>query len=96
MIPRPPARDALVVRIALEAARGVGILARWAGRAVLATARWCVPSLAAPRRTTASGITLAVVLTLATAEITVPLIVLGIWLTVAWAGCRMTARCCGS
>ena len=61
------------------------------GRAVLAVARWCVPSLAAPRRTTASGITIAAVLAVITGDLAVPAIIAAVWLTVAWAGRRMTA-----
>lgn len=88
MIPR----DALAVRLALAALRGVGVVARVLGRGALAAARWCVPSLAAPRRTTASGIALAVVLTALTGDLTAPLIVLAVWLSIAWAGRRMSAR----
>lgn len=90
--PRTPARDVLVARLALAALRALGTLARWTGRAALAVGRWCVPSLAAPRRTTASGITIAVVLALVTGDLNVPTIIAAIWLTVAWAGRRMTAR----
>ena len=92
MIPRTPARDALAVRLALVALRGAGVALRALGRAALAAARWAVPSLAAPRRTTASGITIAVVLALVTGDLNVPTIIAAIWLTVAWAGRRMTAR----
>ena len=90
--PRTPARDVLVARLALAALRALGTLARWTGRAALAVGRWCVPSLAAPRRTTASGITIAVVLALVTGDLTAPLIVLAVWLSIAWAGRRMSAR----
>ena len=90
MIPRTPARDALAARLALAALHGLGTVARALARGILAATRWCVPSLAAPRRTTASGITLAVVLALVTGALTVPLIGLAVWLTVAWAGRRMT------
>ena len=92
MIPRTSLRDALALRVALELLRGLGVVLRWAGRAILAVGRWCVPSLAAPRRTTASGITIAVVLAVITGDLTVPLIIAAIWLTIAWAGRRMTAR----
>lgn len=92
MIPRTPARDALVARLALAALRGLGTVARALARAVLAVARWAVPSLAAPRRTTASGITLAAVLAGVMGDLTVPAIIAAIWLTIAWAGRRMTAR----
>ena len=91
MIPHASARDALAIRLALAALRGLGTLARWMGRAVLAVARWCVPSLAAPRRTTASGITIAAVLAVITGDLAVPAIIAAVWLTVAWAGRRMTA-----
>lgn len=91
MTPRLPARDALAVRLAFAGLRGVGVVARVLGRAVLAAARWCVPSLTAPRRTTASGIVLAAVLAVVMGDLAVPLIVLAVWLTVAWAGRRMTA-----
>lgn len=90
MIPRTPARDALAVRLALAALHGIGVAARALGRAALAAARWCVPSLAAPRRTTASGITIAAVLAVVMGDLAAPLIVLAVWLTVAWAGRRMT------
>lgn len=89
--PRTPARDALVARLALAALRGLGVALRALGRGILATARWSVPSLAAPRRTTASGITIAVVLAVITGDLAVPLIIAAVWLTVAWAGRRMTA-----
>lgn len=91
MIPRTPARDALAVRLALAALRGAGVALRALGRAALAVGRWAVPSLAAPRRTTASGVTLAAVLAVVMGDLAVPLIVLAVWLTVAWAGRRMTA-----
>ena len=91
MIPRTPARDALAVRLALAALRGAGVALRALDRAALAAARWAVPSLAAPRRTTASGVTLAAVLAVVMGDLAVPLIVLAVWLTVAWAGRRMTA-----
>lgn len=91
MIPRTPARDALAVRVGLAVLRGVGVALRALGRGILAAARWAVPSLAAPRRTTANGLTLAAVLTVLMGDLAVPLIVLAVWLTVAWAGRRMTA-----
>ena len=89
--PRTPARDALVARLALAGLHGVGVAARALGRAALAVARWCVPSLTAPRRTTASGITIAAVLAGVMGDLTVPAIIAAVWLTVAWAGRRMTA-----
>lgn len=92
MIPRTPARDALAVRLALVALHGVGVVLRALGRAALAVGRWAVPSLASPRRTTASGLTIAAVLAVLMGDLAVPLIVLAVWLTVAWAGRRMTAR----
>lgn len=92
MIPHTPARDALAIRLALAALRGLGVVPRGLARAVLAAARWAVPSVAAPRRTTASGLTIAAVLAVITGDLAVPLVVLAVWLTVAWAGRRMTAR----
>jgi hypothetical protein len=89
---RTPARDVLVARLALAALRGLGVVLRALGRGILAAARWSVPSLAAPRRTTASGLTIAAVLAVITGDLAVPLIVAAVWLTVAWAGRRMTAR----
>ena len=91
MIPRILTRDALAVRLGLAGLHGIGVAARALGRAALAAARWCVPSLAAPRRTTASGVTLAAVLAVVMGDLAVPLTVLAVWLTVAWAGRRMTA-----
>lgn len=91
-LPRTPLRDALAGHAALAAARGVLAIARVAGRGALATARWCVPSLARPGRTTASGITIAVVLAVVTGDLTIPLLIAAIWLTVAWAGRRMSTR----
>ena len=90
--PRTPARDVLVARLALAALRGLGVVLRALGRGILGAARWSVPSLTAPRRTTASGITIAAVLAGVMGDLTVPAIVAAIWLTVAWAGRRMTAR----
>ena len=92
MIPRTPARDALAIRLALAALHGGGAVVRALGRAALAAGRWAVPSLAAPRRTTAAGVTIAAVLAVITGDLTVPLIIAAIWLTIAWAGRRMTTR----
>lgn len=90
--PRTPARDALAARLAVAALRALAVGLRAMARGILTAARWSVPSLAAPRRTTASGLTIAAVLALVTGDLTVPAIIAAVWLTVAWAGRRMTAR----